>query len=184
MPPNTQTIHGGYRAPDEEHRERIAAWLEANGIDPCQVCATRPVYVLAVPNGTMMAGRPWIIDVIVFHQYYENPDGRRERNLISGEAVAFQRTVPLNVPFPDGPTTDGEAHGEADQQAAQQAPQVQVRDARKAGVPHRHEGEGSQRPRQGQSVRNEGSTEEGSSRSDEALSQSEEDRRQEEVGDQ
>jgi hypothetical protein len=111
--PDAQTVHTGHGIPYPERQRRINTWLTANGIDPNLVVATRPIYVLALPNGTINGGIPWLIDVIVFHQFYVNPNGARERDFIAGDDVMFQRTVPLQVPFPtDDPTTDGEDHGE------------------------------------------------------------------------
>ncbi|GHJ34360.1 hypothetical protein TPA0910_87930 [Streptomyces hygroscopicus subsp. sporocinereus] len=78
--------------------------------------AERPIYVLAVANGTIQGGVPWMIDVIVFHQYYEHPDGTRELNFITREAIAFQRTVPLQIPFPTDPTTDDEGASDGEEQ--------------------------------------------------------------------
>lgn len=185
MPRDAQTVHPGYGRPSETTRRRINAWLEANGIDPRLVLADRPIYVLAVANGTIQGGLPWLIDVVVFHQYFEHPDGTRELNFITREAVSFQRTVPLQVPFPTDTATDDEgAHdGEADQQAAEEAAEVQVRAAREEGVSRGHEGESEERVGQGESARNEGPAEEGSRRRDQAVPQPEEVRRaEEEVG--
>jgi hypothetical protein len=172
--------------PPESTRRRINAWLEANGIDPCLVLPQRPIYVLAVANGTIQGGIPWLIDTIVFHQYFEHPDGTRELNFITHEAVSFQRTVPLQVPFPTDPTTgdEGASDGEADQQAAEEATEVQVRAARQAGVPRGHEGQGEERAGQGESTRIESAAKEGTCRGHEAVPQPEEDqqRTQEEVG--
>ncbi|MER6092448.1 hypothetical protein [Streptomyces bluensis] len=179
MPPDAQTVHPGHGIPHEDLRQRICTWLKANGINPEDVVATRPVYVLAVPNGTIQGGLPWLIDVIVFHQFYRRSDGCIERDFINREAAMFQRTVPLTVPFPTDPTTDGEDHGQADSKAAQQAPQVQVRPAPEAGVSAGHQGEGEERPGQGVATRDEGTAEEGSGRGHEALSEPEEDQWQE-----
>jgi hypothetical protein len=105
--PDAQTVHLGNGVPPGEQRLRINAWLEANGIDPNKVSSNRPIYVLALPNGIINGGLPWLIDVIVFHELYERPDGVRERNFITGDAVMFQRTVPLQVSFPtDTPPID------------------------------------------------------------------------------
>jgi hypothetical protein len=181
-PRDAQTVHPGNGVPREATRQRINAWLEANGIDPCHVVADRPIYVLAVANGTIQGGVPWLTDVIVFHQYYEHPDGTRELNFITREAVSFQRTVPLQTPFPTDPVTDDEGarDGEADQQAAEEASEVQVRVAREEGVSRGHQGQGPERVGQGESARIEGAAEEGSSRRDQAVPQPEEDRSQEE----
>ncbi|WP_154686151.1 hypothetical protein [Streptomyces himastatinicus] len=178
-PQDAQTVHSGHGVPSETTLWRINAWLEANGIDPCLVLAERPIYVLAVANGTIQGGLPWLIDVIVFHQYYEHPDGTRELNFITHEAVSFQRTVPLQVPFPADPTTDDEGaiDGEADQQAEEEAAEVQVRAARQAGVPRGHEGQSEERAGQGEPTRIEGAAEEGTRRGDEAVPEPEEVRR-------
>lgn len=184
-PQDAQTMHPGHGVPSEPTRRRINAWLVANGIDPRLVLAERPIYVLAVANGTIQGGLPWLIDVIVFHQYFEHPDGTRELNFITREAVSFQRTVPLQIPFPTDPATDDEgAHdGEADEQAAEEAAEVEVRAARQAGVSRGHEGQGQERAGQGQSTRIEGAAEEGTRRGHEAIPEPEEDQPQgKEVG--
>jgi hypothetical protein len=108
--PDAQTVHTGHGVPPNEQRLRINAWLEANGIDPQQVVANRPIYVLALPNGVINGGVPWLIDVIVFHQFYERPDGVKERNFITQDAAMFQRTVPLRVPFQADLATADEDH--------------------------------------------------------------------------
>lgn len=107
-PPEAQSIHIGHGLPDWPRLKRIQEWLKTNGIDPRLVAVNRPVYVLPVQNGTIQGGVPWLIDVIVFHEYYEHPNGTRERNFITDEAVMFQRTVPLAVPFPPDPETADE----------------------------------------------------------------------------
>lgn len=173
---DAHTVHPGNGVPPDSRRARINAWLEANGINPCHVVADRPIYVLAVANGTIQGGVPWLVDVIVFHQYYEHPDGTRELNFITREAVSFQRTVPLQTPFPTDATTDDEGarDGEADQQAAEEAAEVQVRAAREEGVPRGHEGQGQERAGKGEPTRNEGAAEEGTRRGDEAVPEPEE----------
>lgn len=185
-PPDAQSIHIGHGLPDWPRLKRIQKWLKANGIDPRLVAVNRPVYVLPVQNGTIQGGVPWLIDVIVFHEYYEHPDGSRERNFITNEAVMFQRTVPLAVPFPpDSETADeGTSDGETDRKAAEEPPEVLVRDQVQAGVPHRHEGQGEERPREGEPVRNESTEEAGARRRNEAVSEPEEVRRrpEEEIG--
>lgn len=110
--PQAQMIHHGPGIPADPLRQRICDWLTANGINPSRV-KPEPIYVLTIPhpNSTINGGQPHLIDVIVFTQYYD-ADGRREMNLLTKDAVTFQRTVPLQVPFPTDPTTDGEADGE------------------------------------------------------------------------
>lgn len=177
-PPDAQSVHIGHGLPDWPRLKRIQEWLKENGIDPRLVAVNRPVYVLPVPNGTIEGGVPWLIDVIIFHEYYENPDGHREQNFITNEAVMFQRTVPLQVPFPADPATadEGTSHGEADRQAAQKAPEVQVRPSRSTPVPDRHKGQISQRPGSGSSERIEGDSEDHPSQGDQAVPEPEEDR--------
>lgn len=121
MPRDAQTVHAGYGVPFEPVRQRINTWLEANGIEPRLAAANRPIYVLAVAHGTIQGGVPWLVDVIVFHQYYEHPDGRREENFITREAVSFQRTVPLQVPFPTDPATDDEGASDGEEQEVEAA---------------------------------------------------------------
>ncbi|MDX2658367.1 hypothetical protein PV402_39975 [Streptomyces scabiei] len=102
--PDAQTVHPGHGIPPSEQRLRINAWLEANGIDPAKVVSTRPIYVLALPTGIINGGVPWLLDVIVFHQFFADPSGAREQNFITGDAAMVQRTVPLRVPFQISPT--------------------------------------------------------------------------------
>ena len=104
--PDAQTVHPGHGIPEDEQRRRICSWLRANNIDPDDVAVTRPIYVLALPNGTIKGGLPWLLDVIVFHQFYRNADGSREHDFITGDAVMFQRTVPLRFPFSTGSDDD------------------------------------------------------------------------------
>jgi hypothetical protein len=164
-PPEAQSIHTGHGLPDWPRLKRIQEWLKANGIDPRLVAVHRPVYVLPVPNGTIQGGVPWLIDVIIFHEYYENSDGHRERNFITNEAVMFQRTVPLQVPFPADPTTadEGTGHGQEPQVEAvgedQRTPQHQdrpqedeqqaVRPAEAEEVQDRRSSSRSERPGEG-----------------------------------
>ncbi|MFI8792561.1 hypothetical protein [Streptomyces sp. NPDC055105] len=179
--PIAVTVHNGRGVPPAWHRDLIAAWLTANGIDPADVHAEAPIRVITVPYTPSSDDGSWYLKVIVFTQLYVNADGAKEVNFLTHEPVAFQRTVPVRTPFPADPTADGEAHGQADRQAAQEAAQVIVRDQEQAGVSPGFEGQGSQRPRSSESARNEGAEEGGSSRGHQALSEPEEDRRQEEV---
>ena len=181
MPPDAHTVHPGHGLPDGPRLRRIRQWLTANGIDPGRVAVNRPVYVLALPNGTIQGGLPWLIDVIVFHEYYQNSEGHRERNFITGDAVMVQRTVPLQIPFPAEHTTadEGAVRGEADQQAAQEAPQEVVRPAPEEGLSDPRQSPCPSGPLEGEAARNEGAAEEGPRRGHEAVSEPEEDRRPE-----
>lgn len=183
--PLAYTVHPGGRIPDGPAQQILAQWLPANGINPSLVAAHSPITVLPVPYASSDGEGPWMIQVIVFDQFHVDHTGAKEHNMITGQPVTFQRTVPLRVPFPTDPTTDGEDHGQAGRETAEQAAEVEVRDARQEGVPDRYEGQGPERPGQGEPVRNEGAAEEGPGRGDEAVSEPEEDRqevRQEEVG--
>lgn len=178
--PLAYTVHPGGRPPNGQEQQVLARWLPANSINPGLVSAEHPITVLPVPyEGT--GDGPWMIQVIVFQQIHVDHTGATDYNLITGRKVTFQRTVPLRVPFPTAPVTDGEEHGQTDGQAAQEAPEELVRHQGEAGVPDRHEGEGEERPGQGEDARNKGTAEGGSGRGDEALSEPEEDR-EEEVG--
>ena len=114
--PIALTIHPGGGPPPTWRRSLIAEWLTANGINPTHVAADDPITVLTVPFRPPDADSedPWLIQVIVFRQYYANAEGTYEQNLISRKAVTFQRTVPLTVPFPGEPTTtaEGTGHGQ------------------------------------------------------------------------
>lgn len=101
--PIAYTVHDGHGVPPAWRRKLIAAWLTANDINPDDVAAFHPVSVLTVPfrpAETADDGEPWLVQVIVLHQYYTRPDGAKEPNLITRRPVTFQRTVPLKVPFP------------------------------------------------------------------------------------
>jgi len=196
-PPDAQSIHTGPGLPDWPRLKRIQEWLKANGIDPRLVAVSRPVYVLPVQNGTIQGGVPWLIDVIVFHEYYENPGGHREQNMITREAVMYQRTVPLIVPFPAEPTTadEGTRHGEESQVEAveegqrppqheggpQQDEQQAVRPAEAEEVSNRRSPSRSQRSREGVDSRIAGTEEGRATGGDGQVSEPEEVGRQEEV---
>ena len=181
--PLAYTVHPGGRLPSGEEQQVLAAWLPANGINPNLVAAYSPITVLPIPHGQGPDGDPWLIQVIVFEQIHVDHLGASEHNLITGQPIKFQRTVPLQVPypFPTEPATDGEDHGQADREAAQQAAQDEVRDAREAGVSDRHQGQSPQRAGEGGPARDAGTAEEGPGRGDEAVSGPEEDQ-PEEVG--
>jgi hypothetical protein len=101
--PIAYTVHDGHGVPPAWRRKLIAAWLTANDVNPDDVSASYPVTVLTVPFRPSEAaddGEPWMLQVIVLHQYYTRADGAKEQNLITRKPVVFQRTVPLKVPFP------------------------------------------------------------------------------------
>jgi hypothetical protein len=186
--PIAYTVHDGHSRLPNWRRQLIAAWLTANDIEPGDVSADHAISVLTVPfrPEETAGGGPWQVQVIVLHQYYTRPDGTKEQNLITRKAVTFQRTVPLKTPFPADPTTadEGTRHGEAEGQAAQEAPEEVVRPARSAPVPDRHEGEGPERSGAGRAERVEGNPEDHPFEGHEAVAQPEEVRwqPQEEVG--
>lgn len=182
------TVHDGHSTPPAWRQKLIAAWLTANDIDPDVVSAAHPVTVLTVPfrPADNPDGPPWLIQVIVLHQYYVRLDGAKETDLIARRPVTFQRTVPLKVPFPadTAPGDEGATRGQADQQAAQEAPQEVIRPARSAPLPDRHKGEGSERTGEGSAERIEVDAEDHPRPRHEAVPEPEEDRRrpEKEVG--
>jgi hypothetical protein len=106
------TVHDGHGVPPAWRQQLIATWLTANDINPDDVSADHPISILTVPLRPAEAagdGEPWLIQVIVLHQYYTRPDGAKEQNLISHQPVVFQRTVPLKVAFPAHSATEEKA---------------------------------------------------------------------------
>ena len=178
--PLAYTVHPGGRAPTGQEQQVLAQWLPANGINPNLVSAEHPITVLPIPlEGT--GDGPWMIQVIVFQQIHVDHTGAADYNLIIGGKVAFQRTVPLRVPFPTAPATDGEDHGQAHRQAAQEAPEEGLRPAGQAGVSDPGQGARPGGPVEGETARNEGAAEEGPSCGDQAIPQPEEDGQQQEA---
>ena len=110
------TVHDGHGMPPNWRLELIAAWLTANDIDPKNVTPHHPISILTVPfrPEETADGGPWMLQVIVLHQYYVNANGSMEQDLIARKPVTFQRTVPLKVAFPPESTTvnEGPRHGE------------------------------------------------------------------------
>lgn len=118
--PTAYTVHDGRSRLPNWRRQLIAAWLTANDIRPEDVSADHAISVLTVPfrpEDLTDDGGPWLIQVIVLHQYYTRADGAKEQDLITRKAVTFQRTVPLKTPFPAEPATadEGARHGEEPQ---------------------------------------------------------------------
>jgi len=182
------TVHDGSSRLPEWRRKLIAAWLTANDIAPGDVSADHPISILTVPFRPPESaddGGPWLVQVIVLHQYFTRSDGAKEQNLLTRRAVTFQRTVPLKTPFPADPTPDGEGHGEADSQAAEEAPEVLVRDQVQAVLPHPRQGPRESGALQGPTARNESAAKSRSISRHEAVPEPEEDRPkpEEEVGD-
>ncbi|MFF1574840.1 hypothetical protein ACFVWR_19035, partial [Leifsonia sp. NPDC058292] len=134
--PVAQTVHPGGGVPPGWRRDLIQDWLTANEIDPAAVYADAPILILTFPYQPNRDGGPWFIQVIAFTQLYVNADGAKEYDFLTGGPVRFQRTVPLKTPFPADPTPgdEGTRDGQADRQAAQEAPQEVVRPAREEGV--------------------------------------------------
>lgn len=95
----SHVVHPGGAVPGERVRQKIAAWLEANRLDPAVVPQEDPILVLSLPE--RRDGRTsdtWRVLTIVVNQYHLQ-DGRREHNHLTGQPVKFQRTVPLRVPY-------------------------------------------------------------------------------------
>ena len=177
------TVHDGHGNPPAWRRKLIAAWLTSNDVNPDLVSAAHPVSVLTVPfrpaDATEGEG-PWLIQVIVLHQYYVRGSGAKEQNLITRAPVTFQRTVPLKVPFPADSTIaeEGPRHGEADRQAAQETPEVRLRPSRETQVPHTGQGACEERVVPGRTERIEGDSKEDPRQGHPQVPQLEEDRRQ------
>jgi hypothetical protein len=108
------TVHPGNGLPPAWRREMIVDWLAANGVNADRVAAEYPVTILTVPyRPDADTEGPWLIQVIVLTEYYVNPAGAREQNLITREPVTLQRTIPLRTPFPTGsPDDEGTRDGE------------------------------------------------------------------------
>lgn len=105
--PIALTVHDGHSTLPIPQQQLVVGWLAAHGIDADQVSADHVITVLTVPyRPPADDGTPWLIQIIVFHQMYVGPDGARELDLLSRKPVAFQRTVPLTVPFPTAQATD------------------------------------------------------------------------------
>jgi len=147
-------VHNGSGPLPEHLTPLVTRWLKANRINPDQVSSAHPLTILTVPYGPGGDDDTgWLMQIIVFHQFYVGPDGDRELDLLTRQTVCFQRTVPLAVAFPALSETDGEECAQADRQATQETAEEVVRPAGQEGVPHRHEGQGEERPGQGESVR-------------------------------
>ncbi|MGW2384409.1 hypothetical protein [Streptomyces sp. NPDC001658] len=116
--PIAQTIHPGGSIPDPDRQDVLGPWLRANGINPRSVAAVEPITVLPVPHEA--DGGNWMIQVIVFSQFHELPDGTHDQNLITRQPVKFQRTVPLRVPFPTDPAPKEKGEEERDADEAEE----------------------------------------------------------------
>ncbi|MFD6149360.1 hypothetical protein [Streptomyces sp. NPDC060243] len=95
-------LHDGQEV-SEEQRDRVAAWLAANGITPKDVPLRRGISV-----ETRMRGATPGRAVIGFWQYYRDEDGRicvDESN--PPEALVFQRWVVQETPLAPDPSWPG-----------------------------------------------------------------------------
>jgi hypothetical protein len=128
--PIAVTVHDGRSPIPEDRQPLIAQWLTMNRVNPEQVSASHPISVLTVPFRPPSDDEPWLIQVIVFHQHYVGPDGGRERNFLTHDAVCFQRTVPLNVPFPTEQPNEAPA---AQEEAPRPDDQAQPNPERESG---------------------------------------------------
>lgn len=99
-------IHDGHGPVPDEVLPLVAHWLRANRINPDQVSVQHPITVLTVPYASDTEEAGWLLQIIVFHQFYVGPDGAREDNLLTHRPVTFERTVPLTVAFPNSPAAD------------------------------------------------------------------------------
>ncbi|MEU9947101.1 hypothetical protein [Streptomyces sp. NPDC047939] len=86
----------------EEQRERVASWLQANGIDPDRVVRGR-ITVECQVRGSEEARH-----LIWFSEYYTDSEGNKvinERTL--DEALTYERWVAQKVPLSNDPTWPG-----------------------------------------------------------------------------
>ena len=81
-----------------EQRERVRAWLQANGVDPKLVNSAKAITIEYTegPFGRT-PGRIW------FTQYYVNAEGSKEHALHTNEAVQFRRCVHQRVELEPDP---------------------------------------------------------------------------------
>lgn len=180
-----QTIHDGSGRLPGWRRELIAEWLTAHGIRPKDVSADHPILILNMPyrdqSDEPSTEGQWAIQVVSFVQYIRNEEDDIAAHPGTGRPLTIQRTVPLQHAFPTDPTTDGEDHGEADREEAEQAAEEGFRDAQQAKISHNGQGSCSERVGQGVGSRNEGAEEGRSSSRDEAVPEPEEDKPEEAV---
>ena len=113
--PIALAVHDGNGPLPDHLREIVPAWLRANRINPDQVSGQHPIHVLTLPYQPPTDQDGWLLQVVVFHQYYVGPDGEQEKNLLTGGLACFQRTVPLTVAFPQLAPEDPEGAGPDDE---------------------------------------------------------------------
>lgn len=110
------TVVAEGQALSAEQRARIAAWLEANGIDP------RRVALGAITVECSMHGDRPGRQIIGFTEYYENADGQREMNWNTRDgALTYQRWVVQTVPIEPDPSWKGWSAWHAESDAARSA---------------------------------------------------------------
>ena len=97
----------------DEQKQRVTAWLRANGIDPSRV--TGEISIICKMRGDEV-GR----QLIAFTEYYVNPSGHKEMNLktLAG-ALTFERWVEQSVPLEPDPAWTGWDAWRAQMRAAQ-----------------------------------------------------------------
>lgn len=82
----------------EEQRERVGAWLRANGADPKAV-AQNAITLECKAH----AGKEWD-HIIGFQEFYRDAEGRKVINAkTKNEALTFQRWVPQTVALEPDP---------------------------------------------------------------------------------
>lgn len=87
----------------EEQRQRVAVWLEDNGIQPNRVATGRPVTVESQIRGDQESN-----PIIGFTEYYEDENGSRVLNeKTRDEALTYQRWVRQRVPLGPDPNWEG-----------------------------------------------------------------------------
>ncbi|MFB7592315.1 hypothetical protein [Streptomyces sp. NPDC056169] len=93
------TVVSGNAEISEEQRLRVCAWLKANGIDPKDVCSSRPITV----EGRIYQGRKRH-QVICFSEFHLDETGHRYADpRDSTTAMVIQRAVRQKVELEPDP---------------------------------------------------------------------------------
>lgn len=86
----------------DEQRQRIIAWLSANGVDALQLTGDA-ITVESLTNGEREWGHR-----IHFTEYYRDRDGHRTMDWATKHALSFPRCVKQTSPLPGEPTEAAE----------------------------------------------------------------------------
>ena len=89
----------GETAISEEQRLRVCAWLKANGVDPKEVCASKPITI----EGRIYQGKKRR-QVICFSEYHLDETGHRYVDpRTSDEVMVVERAVKQTVELAPDP---------------------------------------------------------------------------------